>query len=90
MTYGDFGLVAALPIYDQQMRAIAKRLAISYISGVDYLCNDDGCLTRDSEDGVKVASVDYGHLTVDAAQTYIKRIAPLIFDPGTVFSTPQN
>ena len=90
MSYGNFGLVTELPIYDKQMRAIARRLNISYISGVDFLCNADGCLTRDSEDGVKVASVDYGHLTVDAAQTYLKRIAPLIFVPETVYSTPQN
>jgi peptidoglycan/LPS O-acetylase OafA/YrhL len=90
MSYGDFGLVAELPIYDKQMREIAKRFDISYISGVDFLCNKDGCLTRDSEDGVKVASVDYGHLTVDAAQTYLKRIAPLIFALETVSSSPQN
>ncbi len=90
LSYGDFGLLTELPIYDKQMRDIAKRLNISYISGLDFLCNADGCLTRDSEDGVKVASVDYGHLTVDAAQTYLKRIAPLIFSPETVYSTPQN
>ncbi len=90
MSYGDFGLVTELPVYDKQMREIAKRLDISYISGVDFLCNQDGCLTRDSEDGVKVASVDYGHLTVDAAQSYLKRIAPLIFSPETVSSSPQH
>ena len=90
MSYGDFGLVKELPLYDKQMREIAKRLDISYISGLDFLCNSDGCLTRDSEDGVKVASVDYGHLTVDAAQTYLKRIAPLIFAPETVSSSPQH
>ena len=90
MSYGDFGLVTELPLYDKQMREIAKRLDISYISGLDFLCNSDGCRTRDSEDGVKVASVDYGHLTVDAAQTYLKRIAPLIFTPETVYSSPQN
>ena len=90
LSYGDFGLLAELPIYDKQMREIATRLDISYISGVDFLCNQDGCLTRDSEDGVKVASVDYGHLTVDAAQTYLKRIAPLIFAPETVSSSPQH
>ena len=90
MSYGDFGLVTELPLYDKQMREIAKRLDISYISGLDFLCNSDGCRTRDSEDGVKVASVDYGHLTVDAAQTYLKRIAPLIFAPETVYSSPQN
>jgi len=90
MSYGDFGLVTELPLYDKQMREIAKRLDISYISGLDFLCNSDGCRTRDSEDGVKVASVDYGHLTVDAAQTYLKRIAPLIFAPETVYSSPTN
>jgi peptidoglycan/LPS O-acetylase OafA/YrhL len=90
LSYGDFGLVAELPLYDKQMRAIAMRLNVSYISGVDFLCNADGCLTRDSEDGVKVASIDYGHLTVDAAQTYLKRIAPLIFAPETVYSAPQK
>ncbi len=90
LSYGDFGLISELPIYDKQMREIAKRLDISYISGVDFLCNQDGCLTRDSEDGVKVASVDYGHLTVDAAQSYLKRIAPLIFSPETVSSSPQH
>lgn len=90
LSYGDFGLLAELPIYDKQMREIAKRLDISYISGVDFLCNADGCLTRDSEDGVKVSSVDYGHLTVDASQTYLKLIAPLIFDPATVTSSPKN
>ncbi len=90
MSYGDFGLLAELPIYDKQMRELAKRLDISYISGLDFLCNLDGCLTRDSEDGVKVASVDYGHLTVDAAQTYLKLIAPLIFTPETVYSSPKN
>jgi peptidoglycan/LPS O-acetylase OafA/YrhL len=90
LSYGDYGLVTELPLYDKQMRAIAMRLNVSYISGVDFLCNEDGCLTRDSEDGVKVASVDYGHLTVDAAQTYLKRIAPLIFAPETVYSAPQK
>ena len=48
MSYGDFGLVTELPLYDKQMREIAKRLDISYISGLDFLCNSDGCLTRDS------------------------------------------
>jgi peptidoglycan/LPS O-acetylase OafA/YrhL len=90
LSYGDFGLVAELPLYNKQMRDIAQRLDVTYISGVDYLCNSEGCLTRDSEDGVKVASVDYGHLTVDASQTYLKLIAPLIFAPSTVSATPKN
>jgi hypothetical protein len=62
------------------MNDMAKRLGVTYINGLDYFCTNEGCLTRDSEDGLKVTSVDYGHLTVDAAQTFVKQIAPLIFN----------
>ena len=75
MTYG---LDERLPAIDAKMQAIATRLGIAYISGYKTLCNDEGCLTRNDEDGEKVASTDYGHLTVDASQSYIKQIAPLI------------
>jgi peptidoglycan/LPS O-acetylase OafA/YrhL len=77
--YGTFGLNEKLPFYNQQMQAMAKRLDVSYIAGMDYFCTAEGCLTRDSEDGTNVTSIDYGHLTVNAAQNYIKSIAPLIF-----------
>ena len=79
LSYGTFGLNDKLPLFQQQMQDMAKRLGVTYINGLNYFCNSEGCLTRDSEDGLKVTSVDYGHLTVDAAQTYIKQIAPLIF-----------
>ena len=92
MGYGEFGLNPNLPLFDKQMQAIAHRLDVTYISGVAFLCNEEGCLTRDSEDGVKVASVDYGHLTVDAAQTYLKMIAPLVFGTPAAAAptTPKN
>lgn len=77
MTYG---LDDRLPGMDAKMRAMAERLGVSYISGYKLLCNEDGCLTRNGEDGEKVASVDYGHLTVDASESYVKLIAPLIFN----------
>ena len=76
MTYG---LDERLSAIDAKMQAIAARLGIAYISGYKTLCNDEGCLTRNGEDGEKVASTDYGHLTVDASQSYIRQIAPLIF-----------
>lgn len=86
---GEFGLIDNLQLYDDQMREIAKRLNVNYISGLDYFCNKDGCLTRDSEEGIKVTSVDYGHLTVDAAQTYITNIAPLIFSESATSATSK-
>jgi hypothetical protein len=76
MTYG---LDERLPAIDAKMQDIAARLGIGYISGYKTLCNEDGCLTRNGENGEIVASTDYGHLTVNAAQSYIKQIAPLIF-----------
>ncbi len=83
MGKGEFGLLDNLHVYEKRMRDLATQMGVDYISGLDYLCNEDGCLTRDSEDGVKVSSVDYGHLTVDASQTYLKMIAPLIFAKPT-------
>lgn len=76
MTYG---LDERLPAIDKKMQDIAFKLSISYISGYKTLCNDEGCLTRNGENGEVVASTDYGHLTVSASQSYIKQIAPLIF-----------
>ena len=81
LSYGPFGLDERLPLFNTQMQDMAKRVGVSYISGIEYLCNTEGCLTRDSEDGVKIASIDYGHLTVAASQAYIKLIAPAIFSP---------
>lgn len=79
LSYGTFGLDERLPMFNQQMKAMAERLDVVYIQSLDYFCNADGCITRDNENGLKVMSVDYGHLTVDSAQTFIKQIAPLIF-----------
>lgn len=79
LSYGTFGLDERLPMFNQQMKSMAERLNVTYIQSLEYFCNTDGCITRDSENGLKVTSVDYGHLTVDSAQTFIKQIAPLIF-----------
>lgn len=79
LSYGTFGLDDRLPMFNQQMQDMATQLDITYIKSLDYFCNNSGCLTRDGENGWKVASVDYGHLTIDAAQTFIKQIAPLLF-----------
>ena len=77
LSYGTFGLNEKLPLFNKQMEDLALRLDVTYINSLKYFCNEEGCITRDSEDGFKVASVDYGHLTVDAAQTFIKQIAPI-------------
>jgi peptidoglycan/LPS O-acetylase OafA/YrhL len=62
-----------------EMRARAKAMGIEFVSGMDYFCNKQGCLTRMSENASEPLSYDYGHLTVPAAVYYVQQLAPIIF-----------
>ncbi|MDD3785586.1 MAG: acyltransferase family protein [Hydrogenophaga sp.] len=73
------GLDPALQGATDQMRQRAQAMGIEFISGMDYFCNADGCLTRLDEKARQPLSYDYGHLSVGAATWYIDQIAPLIF-----------
>jgi hypothetical protein len=46
---------------------------------MDFFCNEQGCLTRMSEDSTQPLSYDYGHLSTSAATYYVEQLAPLIF-----------
>lgn len=63
----------------EQMRARAKAMNIEFISGMEYFCNQDGCLTRVNDATNQPLSYDYGHLSTSAVTFYIQQIAPLIF-----------
>lgn len=65
----------------QEMRARAEKMGIEFISGMDYFCNAEGCLTRMSQDAAEPLSYDYGHLAPDAVRYYVEQLAPLIFKP---------
>lgn len=62
-----------------EMRQRAAAMGIEFISGMDYFCNREGCLSRMKPDSAEPLSFDYGHLTVPAATYYVQQIAPLIF-----------
>ncbi len=62
------------------MRERARKMGIEFISGMDFFCNAQGCLTRLSEDAAQPLSYDYGHLSTGAAAFYIERLAPLMFN----------
>jgi len=53
-------------------------MGIEFISGMDYFCNRDGCLTRMEPGSIEPLSYDYGHLTLPAVRYYIQQIAPII------------
>lgn len=65
----------------EQMRARSKAMGIEFISGLDFFCDEQGCLTRMSETATEPLSYDYGHLAPDAVRYYVEQLAPLIFEP---------
>ena len=62
------------------MRERAQKMGIEFVSGMDFFCNDQGCLTRMTDDAVQPLSYDYGHLSTGAMVYYVERLAPLIFN----------
>ena len=73
------GLDPKLPVITAEMRERAKKLGIEFVSGMDYFCNVDGCLTRVDDKATQPLSYDYGHLSTGAATYYVQQLAPLIF-----------
>lgn len=61
-----------------EMRQRSAAMGIEFISGLDYFCNRDGCLTRMEPGSTEPLSYDYGHLSLPAVHYYIQQIAPLI------------
>ena len=59
---------------DRLMKQIADRLGVEFMSVYDILCNDQGCLTRLSEDDHEVTASDSEHLTPHAAEYVMRKI----------------
>lgn len=66
----NFGLNNNFLEIEPQLKAIAMKNKISYLSIVDVLCNTSGCITRFGEDSSELASFDGGHFT-SAASIYV-------------------
>lgn len=83
---GHFPLRLGAPYIDphvyaatEEMRQRSAAMGVRFISGLDYFCNKEGCLTRLNRDATEPLSYDYGHLSVPASRYYVEQIAPLIF-----------
>ena len=63
----------------EEMRARSKTMGIEFISGMDYFCNAQGCLTRLNESASEPLTYDYGHLSLPAVTYYVQQLAPRIF-----------
>lgn len=76
---GEEFLDPEVRIATDAMRTRAQKMGIEFISGMDFFCNAQGCMTRMSEDSTQPLSYDYGHLSTGAMVHYIEQLAPLIF-----------
>ena len=73
------GLDPALDSATKTMRARADQMGIEFISGLQFFCNEEGCLTRVTDDAQQPLTYDYGHLSTSAVKYYVEQLAPLIF-----------
>jgi hypothetical protein len=61
-----------------EMRRRSAAMGIEFISGMDYFCNREGCLSRMEPGSTEPLSYDYGHLSLPAVKYYVEQIAPII------------
>jgi len=52
---------------DKKLAALVKPLNVNFISPMQILCNDQGCITMTGATSDTLVSLDYGHLTVDGS-----------------------
>ena len=57
------GLMQESALIDKAMKDYAKELNVRYISPLDILCNQDGCITRLGETSDSLITFDNSHLT---------------------------
>lgn len=68
---------------DVSMRDYAKSKNIQYISSIDILCNQDGCLTRTDANSMDIMTMDNSHLTPQGASYQARFIMMDLFKPAT-------
>lgn len=70
-TYRNF-LPAARTTNDQ-IRAVAEKSAVSFISPMDYMCDEHGCLLSLTTEKVVPLAYDYGHLTTQGSDHLVSQ-----------------
>jgi peptidoglycan/LPS O-acetylase OafA/YrhL len=70
MTYG---LDTAVLSLDHTMRGFAARYGVNYLSAIEILCNDAGCLTRTRDDLGSLTAFDHAHLTPEGSEYLVSR-----------------
>ena len=66
--------------YDAQMRQLAEKHGIQFISIQKFMCNADGCLARIGPDGRELTAFDPGHVTYAGAIFVAREILPALLE----------
>lgn len=77
--YMSYGLNFEIKSWDKYLRDQLQIADVEYISAYEQLCNQDGCLTRVSNNISDLSAVDWGHLTKSGSIFLINKIEDLIF-----------
>lgn len=67
-------------VLDLAMRAFADAQNIRYVSSLDILCNEEGCMTRTAEDATDIMTMDGTHLTPQGAAYQARIIVRELFE----------
>jgi peptidoglycan/LPS O-acetylase OafA/YrhL len=68
---------------DRKLRDVAERLGVAYLSVLETMCNDAGCLTRTGERPDALTAWDDSHLTTVGSDIVMDAAARLLFDDGS-------
>jgi hypothetical protein len=61
---------------DGQMRVLAEKLGVRYVSAWNAMCDANGCLARIGEGGSKLTAYDGGHMTLDGSIYLTRMLLP--------------
>ena len=62
------------PLLNARLKDSARRLGVDYIDPFQFLCDDDGCLTRVGEKWDDFVAIDYAHLSKAGAIYFVEKI----------------
>ena len=69
------GLEPRAAIDDGKLRADLDTRGVTYVSVIDFFCDERGCLTHTPEGPTHLVTWDYGHLTTDGATLVAQKLA---------------
>jgi hypothetical protein len=74
-----FGVADFVWDADRQVRERSREAAVDYLSALDALCTDEGCLARVGERPDSVTAWDDAHLTATGSEYLIARVSGELF-----------